>query len=110
RSKKEGKSMRSEAMRMSGKAPTATTVPMRLRYGYNLSGCCSNFTSGSNGAKVRGLLREAGTEILRIFLFENAAPDPLEQWNDCAAYLDAVLNTGAVPMINFAGFPRDWDN
>ena len=102
--------MRSQALPISLQAPTATTAPMRLRYGYNLSGCWSKFTSGSNGAKVQGLLREAGTEILRVFLFENAAPDPLKQWDDCAAYLDAVLNTGAVPMINFAGFPRDWDS
>src|SRR5215468_6067880 len=85
-------------------------APMRLRYGYNLGGHYSSFASGPDGAKVRELIREAGTEILRVFLFENSAPDPMKQWDECAAYLDAVLNTGAAPMINFGGFPRDWDN
>jgi hypothetical protein len=49
------------------------------------------------------------TRIIRIFVFDKHAPDPVTAWDEFRAYIDAVLNVGAVPMVTFAKSDRPTD-
>jgi hypothetical protein len=46
------------------------------------------------------------TQIIRIFLFDKGAPDPVTEWTLFRSYVNAVLAVGAVPMVTFAKFDR----
>jgi len=87
--------------------PAATTV-MHLRYGVNMADECQAFVAGARRGEVRERLRQIGTAVIRLFLFDKGGPDPVRDWPGFARHVDAVLAVGAVPMITFAKFrPQD---
>ncbi len=80
-------------------------MPMKLRYGFNVRDDWRHFALGPHRELTWAGLREMGTRIIRIFLFDKHAPDPVTEWPTFAAYVQAVLNVGATPMVTFATFP-----
>jgi hypothetical protein len=96
--------------------PTPVRVPpgsaqrMRLRYGVNETDNWRQFALGSRKEQVWQRLRDLGTSVVRIFLFEKHAPDPVAEWPLFAAYVQAVLDAGARPMVTFARFPPPYDD
>src|SRR5262249_5252633 len=54
--------------------------------------------------------RAAQTHIIRICAFDGQAPDPIADWNDYRAYLEAVLHAGAVPMLTVMKFDQPYDD
>jgi hypothetical protein len=83
---------------------------VRLRYGVNETDSWWHFAQGQARDRIRERLREMRTEIIRIFLYDKNAPDPLTEWPLLRSYLDAVLAVGAVPMVTFAKFDRPADD
>lgn len=83
---------------------------MRLLYGVNQADECWDFARGPAREIIQGRLREIGTRLIRVFLFDKQAPDPVADWPVFASYVQAVLNVGAVPMITFAKFRRPLDD
>ena len=81
-------------------------VRMKLRYGVNQADECWDFALGPARERIWSNLRDIDTRLVRIFLFDKQAPDPLTEWPVFAAYVQAVLDIGAVPMITFAKFHR----
>jgi glycosyl hydrolase family 39 (putative alpha-L-iduronidase) len=77
---------------------------MRLRYGFNETDNWWNFAQGRERKRIWAKLRELDTQIIRIFLFDKHAPDPVGKWDLFQAYTQAVLEVGATPMITFAKF------
>src|SRR5262249_30193964 len=72
---------------------------MKLQYGVNQADQCSDFAMGPDRERIWARLREIDTRIVRLFLFDKGAPDHLKQWDLFAAYVQAVLNIGAKPMM-----------
>jgi len=93
---------------MLGRDPTE--IPMQLRYGVNQADECWDFALGSQRERIWQRLREIDTRIIRLFLFDKGAPDPVTEWPVFVSYVQAVLNVGAVPMITFAKFRRPFDD
>ncbi len=83
---------------------------MQMRYGINQADQCADFALGSERERIWDRLREIDTRIVRLFLFDKGAPDPVTEWPVFASYVDAVLNVGAVPMITFAKLHRPLDD
>ena len=83
---------------------------MQLRYGLNESGGWWHFARGPRRQRIWARWREVDTRVIRIFVFNEYAPDPVREWPAFAAYVQAVLNVGATPMITFAGFPPPFDD
>src|SRR2546422_241517 len=83
---------------------------MQLRYGVNEADSWWYFARGPPRERIWTRLREMDTRIIRIFLFDKYAPDPVTDWEDFTAYVEAVLNVGAVPMVTFAKSPRPTDD
>jgi hypothetical protein len=83
-----------------------TTGGSRLRYGVNETDSWWHFALGPERERIWQRLREMRTEIIRIFLFDKNAPDPLSDWELFRSYVEAVLCVGAVPMVTFAKFDR----
>ncbi|MCE9533146.1 MAG: hypothetical protein K8T89_18765 [Planctomycetes bacterium] len=82
---------------------------MQLRYGFNEIDAWWHIALGENREKIRRHLRLMGTEVVRIFVFDKPVPDPMTQWRLFAAYVQAVLDAGARPMVTFAKYhpPHD---
>ncbi|MCX4243152.1 GH39 family glycosyl hydrolase [Paraliomyxa miuraensis] len=82
---------------------------MRLRYGFNEIEAWWSFCLGEHRDRIRKHLRRMGTSVIRIFVYGKPVPDPVTQWPMFAAYVQGVLDVGAVPMITFAKFhpPHD---
>src|SRR6266404_6808402 len=79
---------------------------VRLRYGVNETDSWWHFARGPARERIWQRLTEMRTEIIRIFLFDKNAPDPLTEWELFRSYVEAVLSVGAVPMVTFARFDR----
>ena len=79
---------------------------MRLRYGVNEVDSWQHFALGPERHRISARLREMGTQIIRVFLFDKGTPDPVRDWPQFEAYLQAVLDAGAVPLVTFAKFDR----
>jgi hypothetical protein len=79
---------------------------MQMMYGVNQADQCWDFALGEEREHIWEQLREIDTRLIRIFLFDKGAPDPVREWKVFASYVQAVLNVGAVPMITFAKFRR----
>lgn len=79
---------------------------MRLRYGFNEIEAWKYFSLGPDRERIRRHLRLMDTKVIRIFVFDKPVPNPVSQWYLFAAFLQAVLDAGAVPMITFARFPQ----
>jgi hypothetical protein len=83
---------------------------MRTRYGVNQADQCSEFAVGAERERIWTMLREVDTRMIRLFLFDKGAADPVNEWPLFASYVQAVLNVGAVPMITFAKLRRPLDD
>jgi hypothetical protein len=83
---------------------------LRMRYGVNQADQCADFATGPHREVIGERLREVDTSLVRLFLFDKGAPDPVEQWPTFAAYVQAVLDLGATPMITFAKLNRPVDD
>jgi hypothetical protein len=83
---------------------------LHMRYGVNQADQCADFATGAHRETIRKRLREVNTGLVRLFLFDKGAPDPVEQWPTFAAYVQAVLELGATPMITFAKLHRSVDD
>ena len=90
-------------------APRAGTQRMRLRYGFNEVDGWWDIGLGPQRERLRQHHRLMGTQVVRVFVFDKPVPDPVTQWDLFAAYVQAVLDMGAVPMITFAKYhpPHD---
>ena len=82
---------------------------MRLRYGFNEVDGWWDIGLGPHRERIRHHHRLMGTQVVRVFVFDKPVPDPVTQWDLFAAYVQAVLDMGAVPMITFAKYhpPHD---
>src|SRR5216683_2900467 len=78
---------------------------MRLQYGVNEADSWWHFALGPGRERIWARLRQLRPRFVRIFLFDKHAPDPVREWKTFEAYVQAVLNLGAIPMITFAKFP-----
>ena len=83
---------------------------LRMRYGVNQADQCADFAVGPHREEIWARLREVDTSLVRLFLFDKDAPDPVERWPTFAAYVQAVLELGATPMITFAKLHRPIDD
>lgn len=83
---------------------------MSLRYGVNEADSWWHFALGPQRERIWSRLRELNVGIIRIFVYDKYAPDPVTEWNAFASYIQAVLNVGAVPMITFARCRRPLDD
>ncbi|MBX2805731.1 MAG: hypothetical protein KTR19_07155 [Hyphomicrobiales bacterium] len=93
----------------------ATNAPtnarrMKLRYGFNEINGWWHFSQGPHSDTIRQRLRLMGTQVMRIFVFDQPVPDPVKEWPSFATYVQGVLDAGAVPMITFGKFPPPYDN
>lgn len=99
------------AERRDGTLPTnGAETRMQLLYGVNQADECWDFAVGPAREAIAARLREIDTRIIRLFLFDKHAPDPVKDWPTFARYVQAVLNVGAVPMITFGRFHRPFDD
>jgi hypothetical protein len=83
---------------------------MQLRYGFNEIDGWWHFSQGPHGAEIRRRLRLMGTQVIRIFVFDQPVPDPVKEWPQFAAYVQGVLDSGAVPMVTFGKFAPPYDD
>jgi len=83
---------------------------VRLRYGLNETDSWWHFALGPARNRIWQLHREMRIQIIRIFLFDKNAPDPLNEWDLFRSYVNAVLAVGATPMVTFAKFRRPFDD
>ncbi len=83
---------------------------MRLRYGLNEADSWWHFALGPRRERIWARHRALGTRIIRLFVFDKGTPDPVTAWEEFAAYVQAVLNSGAVPLITFAKCQRPPDD
>ena len=85
------------------------TQRMQLRYGFNEIDGWWTSASGQHRERIRHQHRLMGTQVVRVFVFDKPVPDPVKEWDLFAAYVQAVLDMGAVPMITFAKYhpPHD---
>jgi hypothetical protein len=91
-------------------APSKGDLRMRMRYGVNQADQCWDFAAGAERERIWSMLRDIDTRVIRLFLFDKGAPDPVTAWPVFASYVDAVLNVGATPMITFAKLHRPLDD
>jgi len=89
---------------------TAPLRPMRLQYGVNESDSWWHFALGPNRQRLWSKLRELDVRIIRMFVFDKHAPDPIADWPSLRAYIQAALNVGATPFLTFAKFRRPFDD
>ena len=82
---------------------------VQLRYGFNEVDAWWHIALGEHRQSIRRHLRHMGTQVVRIFVFDKPVPDPVREWRNFAAYVQAVLDAGAVPMVTFAKFHPPYD-
>lgn len=85
-------------------------APMRLEYGVNESDSWWHFALGPHREALWAKLRALHVRIVRMFVFDKHAPDPVAQWPLLRAYIQAALNVGATPFLTFAKFHRPFDD
>src|SRR5262249_12967305 len=83
---------------------------VRLRYGLNETDSWWHFALGPARNRIWQLHREMRIQIIRIFLFDKNAPDPLNEWDLFRSYVNAVLAVGATPMVTYAKFRRPFND
>lgn len=91
---------------------SASSSEMRTQmlYGVNQADQCWDFALGPARERIGAMLRAVDTRLIRLFLFDKGAPDPVRDWKTFSAYVQAVLDVGAVPMVTFAKFRRPVDD
>jgi hypothetical protein len=82
---------------------------MQLRYGFNEIDAWWHLALGEHREPIRRHLRRMGTQVVRIFVFDKPVPDPIRDWGNFAAYVQGVLDAGALPMVTFAKFHPPYD-
>lgn len=83
---------------------------MQLRYGFNEIYGWWHLSQGEHRERIRRRLRLMGTQVIRIFVFDQPVPDPVKDWHLFAGYVQAVLDAGARPMVTFAKFHPPYDD
>lgn len=83
---------------------------MHLRFGLNETDSWWYFALGPERERIWRRQREMRVQIIRIFLFDKNAPDPLTEWPLFRSCVNAVLAVGATPMLTFAKFRRPFDD
>ena len=83
---------------------------MQMFYGVNQADQCADFAIGPARKRIHQQLRDIDTRIIRLFVFDKSAPDPVTEWPTFASYIQAVLDVGAVPMLTFAKLRRPLDD
>ncbi|MGD9713120.1 MAG: hypothetical protein AB7V46_13765 [Thermomicrobiales bacterium] len=82
---------------------------MQLRYGFNEIDAWWHVSLGPHSEEIRRQMRRMSTSVVRLFVFDKPVPDPVTEWRLFVAYVDAILDVGAVPMITFAKFHQPID-
>lgn len=99
---------------MSEKTSASKAAPrprrMQLRYGFNEINGWWHISRGEHSELIRRRLRLMGTQVIRVFVFDQPVPDPVKEWHLFASYLQGVLDAGAKPMVTFAKFHPPYDN
>jgi hypothetical protein len=90
--------------------PAGCVRTMQMRYGFNEIDGWWHMSLGKHGEQVRRRLRLMSTQVIRIFVFGQPVPDPVKDWHLFAAYVQAVLDAGARPMVTFAKFQPPYDD
>jgi hypothetical protein len=85
-------------------------MKMTMLYGVNQADACQAFALGNSSELIQERLRNIGTRMIRLFLYDKGAPDPVTQWPTFVSYVQAVLNVGAKPMITFAKMHKPVDD
>src|SRR5262245_58016213 len=87
----------------------AGTQRMQLRYGFNEVDGWWDIGLGPHRETIRRHHRLMGTQVVRVFVFDKPVPDPVTEWDLFVAYVQAVLDMGALPMVTFAKYhpPHD---
>src|SRR5262245_32411001 len=85
-------------------------VESRLRYGACEVVNWHGFSQGAGREAIWAQHRLLGTEVIRIHAFERGIPDPIKEWPAFASYIQAVLNSGATPMVTFARAKPPFDS
>lgn len=83
---------------------------MGLRYGFNEINGWWNMSLGPHAEEIRARLRLMGTNVIRVFVFDQPVPSPVKDWANFQAHLQAILDCGARPMITFAKFAPPYDS
>jgi hypothetical protein len=83
---------------------------MQLRYGFNEVYGWSHFSRGPHRERIRRRHRLMGTQVIRLFVFDQPVPDPIKEWHLFAGTVQAVLDAGATPMVTFAKFHPRYDD
>lgn len=105
--------MREKSAPMTSKAspePSADGRKMQLRYGFNEVYGWWHFSQGKHRELIRHRHRLMGTQVVRLFVFDQPVPDPFKDWHLFAGTVQAVLDAGATPMLTFAKFPPPYDD
>jgi glycosyl hydrolase family 39 (putative alpha-L-iduronidase) len=105
--------MREESASKTSKAspePSADARKMQLRYGFNEVYGWWHFSQGEHRERIRRRHRLMGTQVVRLFVFDQPVPDPFKDWHLFAGTVQAVLDAGAKPMVTFAKFPPPYDD
>jgi hypothetical protein len=84
---------------------TASQQRMKLRYGFNEIDGWPAFSMGEHRTRIHRRLRLMDTQVIRVLVFAKPVPDPFREWHWFAAMLQAILDSGAKPMVTFAKFP-----
>lgn len=77
---------------------------MQLRYGFNEVYGWWHFSRGQHRERIQSRHRLMGTQVVRLFVFDQPVPDPFRDWHLFAGTVQAVLDVGARPMVTFAKF------
>jgi hypothetical protein len=85
-------------------------MKMQMLYGVNQADACQAFAIGDSCERIQQRLRDVGTRMIRLFLYDKGAPDPTTQWPTFSSYVEAVLKVGAKPMITFAKMHKPVDD
>lgn len=81
-----------------------------LRYGFNEIDGWPDFAFSPKRDEIHRRMRLMGTEIVRLFVFDKPVPSPFTSWRHFAAVVDAVIASGAKPMVTFAKFAPPFDD
>lgn len=95
-----------DAANQAAKETPSCRERMHLRYGLNIGDHWRELASGPASDALITSVRDAGTELVRVFLRPDGKP-PADHWRECVAFLDTIQQSGAIPMLVFAG-PSNW--
>lgn len=99
-----------ETVALHRRRANAGARPSTLRYGFNEINGWWHMSLGPHASDIRRYYSLMGTEVIRVFVFDQPVPNPISDWRMFSAQIDAVLAAGARPMITFAKFEKPHDN